>query len=112
MVGFGVVIRDSNGSVMPYCSKRIETCNSPDVAEAKAILYGMNLALEASLLLVVVESDSSSVISLIRLRNIICAVIGLILADIINLGIRTPSIASFFLLRIPTRLLIILPIWL
>ncbi|KAL5819212.1 hypothetical protein ACOSQ4_023054 [Xanthoceras sorbifolium] len=66
------ISNSTSRGLWPFERATIDNCvtiktvlDAYSTASAKAILYGMNLALEASLLLVVVESDSSSVISLI-----------------------------------------------
>ncbi|KAH7569150.1 hypothetical protein JRO89_XS06G0113900 [Xanthoceras sorbifolium] len=55
MVGLGVVIRDSKGLVMLSSSRNLDACYSPNIAEAKAILFGMQLAIDSGLLPAVVE---------------------------------------------------------
>ncbi|KAL5774840.1 hypothetical protein ACOSP7_012397 [Xanthoceras sorbifolium] len=97
MVGLGVVIRDSKGLVMLSSSRNLDACYSPNIAEAKAILFGMQLAIDSGLLPAVVESDSSSVISLINAKNSIFTDIGSILADIFDLRDSYP-LGSFLLL--------------
>ncbi|KAL5857450.1 hypothetical protein ACOSQ3_004908 [Xanthoceras sorbifolium] len=76
MVGLGIVIRDSKGSWGDF--------------------FGMQLAIDSSLLTAVVESDSSSVISLINARNSIFADIASVLANIFDLRDSYPFIRFLF----------------
>ncbi|KAL5839914.1 hypothetical protein ACOSQ4_012522 [Xanthoceras sorbifolium] len=99
MVGLGVVISDSKGLVMLSSSRNLDACYSPNIAEAKAILFGMQLAIDSGLLPAVVESDSSSVISLINAKNSIFADISSILADIFDLRDSYLFIRFIFALR-------------
>ncbi|XP_024163871.1 uncharacterized protein LOC112170807 [Rosa chinensis] len=59
--GLGVVIRDHNADLICGSSKAL-VCRSVEIAEAKAILLGVNLAIDHNLKKVMVESVSKGVL--------------------------------------------------
>ncbi|KAL5840964.1 hypothetical protein ACOSQ3_013651 [Xanthoceras sorbifolium] len=64
LVGLGVVIWDEDGAVLSSTMQCFDARWSLAVAEARAIIYGVLLAVDASFLLALVESDLASVINL------------------------------------------------
>ncbi|KAL5825192.1 hypothetical protein ACOSQ3_021255 [Xanthoceras sorbifolium] len=65
--------------------KRMVGIFSLTVAEAHAILHGMQLASSSSLLPSVVESDCCSVINILRSGSLVRAEVGLVFDDILSL---------------------------
>ncbi|KAK2641436.1 hypothetical protein Ddye_023199 [Dipteronia dyeriana] len=61
-MGVGIVIRDRSGWVMGSSAQRIQACFTPQIAEAIAILRGIEFARDMGLLPVVVESDALGVV--------------------------------------------------
>ncbi|KAL5803010.1 hypothetical protein ACOSQ4_031315 [Xanthoceras sorbifolium] len=86
LVGLDVVIRDEDKVVLLSDKQRVDASWSPAVAEARVILYGMLLAVDASVLPTLVKFDSACVINLITIRSLVRSEIGLILDDIFNLS--------------------------
>ncbi|XP_062014653.1 uncharacterized protein LOC133731252 [Rosa rugosa] len=66
--GLGVVLRDHPGAVVGG-SIRSDMCGSALVAEAKAILDGVNYALQHDITKVIVESDALEVVSEIQSKR-------------------------------------------
>ncbi|KAL5837297.1 hypothetical protein ACOSQ3_014466 [Xanthoceras sorbifolium] len=58
---------------------------SSTVAEAHAILYGMQLASNSGSMPSVVESDCCLVINILLIGSLVCAEIGLVIDDILSL---------------------------
>ncbi|KAL5843820.1 hypothetical protein ACOSQ4_009778 [Xanthoceras sorbifolium] len=79
---------DNFRAVLLSIAKSVVAGLDPCIAEAKAIVIGMQLAVEAGLLPTMVESDSLSVINLISFGVQICSDIGLIIEDIAKLKLQ------------------------
>ncbi|XP_021721216.1 uncharacterized protein LOC110688762 [Chenopodium quinoa] len=65
----GVIVRDSKGAVKFAVAWRVQDCWEPAVAEAKAILMGLQAAVEFGLRSLMVESDSLSLITAIKSQD-------------------------------------------
>ncbi|KAK9697218.1 hypothetical protein RND81_08G022400 [Saponaria officinalis] len=65
-VGLGIVGRDSMGSVMMVASRRIRANLSPAMAEAQAMLFGMETARRMGMMNICVESDALSVVQAVE----------------------------------------------
>ena len=57
-VGLGVVVRNETGEVLMSAGKVIDEYLDMEMAELKALLFGLSLAVEHSFLHVILESDS------------------------------------------------------
>ncbi|KAK2643636.1 hypothetical protein Ddye_018831 [Dipteronia dyeriana] len=64
--GMGMVIPDHQGYVMASDVQRLMESCSPQVAEAVAVLYGLNFAIDTGLLQISVETDALVVVHLIN----------------------------------------------
>ncbi|KAK3210787.1 hypothetical protein Dsin_015493 [Dipteronia sinensis] len=82
LVGFRIVIRDSEGFVMASSSLRIEAISSPPVAEAFAISRGLQLAIDTGLLPCGIESDTEVVVDWVNGSELLCSEIGSVITDI------------------------------
>ncbi|XP_021714671.1 uncharacterized protein LOC110682644 [Chenopodium quinoa] len=67
LVGLGVVIRDSEGCLL-VCATRRCPATTPEVAEAMAVRYGLQVARRLGYSKVVVECDAISVVQSVRRR--------------------------------------------
>ncbi|KAK9715987.1 hypothetical protein RND81_06G204000 [Saponaria officinalis] len=81
-IGSGFVCRDENGRVVRVGSKRVKARWHPEIAEAKAIEFGLAMAKEADMDCVVLESDSLSVVSAVQKRSLSRCPLGLCIYDI------------------------------
>ncbi|KAK3221985.1 hypothetical protein Dsin_009010 [Dipteronia sinensis] len=90
-LGLGFVIRECQGFVLASGASRLEVEYSPKVAEATAILRGINFALETGLTPTIVETDALGVVDLVNGDCSISTEIGLIVQDIKD-KLRTSSI--------------------
>ncbi|KAK2648201.1 hypothetical protein Ddye_015690 [Dipteronia dyeriana] len=81
-IGFGLVIRDDNGFVMACSSQSASATFSPLVAEAEAILRGLQFVLDTCLLPVVLELDAAVVVKWINKGSNQRSDIGLVLEEI------------------------------
>ncbi|KAK3227490.1 hypothetical protein Dsin_007352 [Dipteronia sinensis] len=69
--GIGVVIRDSHGHVRASLCQNLNANFQPQVAEALAILKGIDLAFENGFLPAVLESDALTVVNAISLKALL-----------------------------------------
>ncbi|KAL5758306.1 hypothetical protein ACOSP7_020917 [Xanthoceras sorbifolium] len=80
-----MVIKNSCDEVLLSNMKMMVGIFSPAVAEAHAILHGMQLASSSGLLPSVVESDCRLVINILRSGSLVHAEVGLVFDDILSL---------------------------
>lgn len=66
ITGLGVVIRDSQGQVIAAAVKSIKFQEDITVAEAEAVKWGIEVAREAKLMAVIIETDYMDVASLVN----------------------------------------------
>ncbi|KAI9161015.1 hypothetical protein LWI28_013627 [Acer negundo] len=59
LIGIGMVVRDSNGSIYAFSISRNKACFSLSVAQATSILLGLRLPVDDGLLPAVLESDTN-----------------------------------------------------
>ncbi|KAL5759789.1 hypothetical protein ACOSQ2_018627 [Xanthoceras sorbifolium] len=83
-IGIGVVIKDAHGMVVAALAKRLDFLLSVDCEESLAILEGIRFAHLMDIALVGVESDSASVIGLIKKKRPPSSDLGLIIYDILS----------------------------
>ncbi|XP_074318791.1 uncharacterized protein LOC141655620 [Silene latifolia] len=67
-VGLGVVARDCHGGVLLVASKRVRAAWDVDVAESKAMAYGLELAYNNGFTQVVIESGALNVVRAVSKR--------------------------------------------
>ncbi|KAK3188605.1 hypothetical protein Dsin_028166 [Dipteronia sinensis] len=84
-IGFGLVIRDTTGFVLAASSQVMEGYFTAQVAEAIAILRGVQFSKDCGLSPCGFESDAEVVVGWINDRNLLESVCGVILSDIISL---------------------------
>ncbi|KAK3230042.1 hypothetical protein Dsin_001923 [Dipteronia sinensis] len=84
-VGIGIIVRDSSGAVMASVSQIIRAGYDPLIAEATAILRGVQLALEAGFWHCIIESNAQVIVNLINSQSSVSSDVGLIVTDILNL---------------------------
>ncbi|KAI9198073.1 hypothetical protein LWI28_009622 [Acer negundo] len=82
LVGFGIVIRNSEGLVMACSSQKLEASYSPQVAEAVALLCGLQLACDTGLYPCQADSDVAVVVNWINNGSILVSEIGSVINDI------------------------------
>ncbi|KAK2649623.1 hypothetical protein Ddye_017112 [Dipteronia dyeriana] len=83
LVGVGLIVRQSNGLVLVASAQCFTACFSPLVAEAVAILRGLQCAVSCGFYPVVLDSDAKWVVDLINSGNETQAEIGAIVEDIL-----------------------------
>ncbi|KAL5779492.1 hypothetical protein ACOSQ2_010229 [Xanthoceras sorbifolium] len=83
--GLGVVICNNFGEVLMAWVDVLEGALAPDMAEAKAILFGLSIACQSGLKVDHLEYDASTIISMLNKRSVRLSAIGLIVDDISNL---------------------------
>ncbi|KAL5743422.1 hypothetical protein ACOSQ2_026538 [Xanthoceras sorbifolium] len=101
--GIEVVIRDSSGFVLTSCAQGLDTCFSPQIAEALAIKRGLTLAIETGFTCVCLESDASAVVNLITFRCQPLSEISVVIADILSLLNSLESVSVSFVAREANR---------
>lgn len=94
-VGLGGVVRDHRGKAMVAFSNSHHLNCWAEIAEALAICKGIRIARDNGLLSLIVESDASSVVSLINNRSLPLAEIGMIIHEIQNMLFSMPSSAVY-----------------
>ncbi|KAK2635147.1 hypothetical protein Ddye_029939 [Dipteronia dyeriana] len=82
LVGVGLIVRQSNGLVSVASAQCFTACFSPPVAEAVAILRGLQCVVNCGFYPVVLESDAKWVVDLINSGNETQAESGAIVEDI------------------------------
>lgn len=85
-VGMGVIIRNSEGSIVAIASKRVSANWSPEVAEAMAGRFGLLVAKGQGLRNILLESDAQNFIYAVSKRTVIRNSLGLILEDVLGLA--------------------------
>ncbi|KAK2662526.1 hypothetical protein Ddye_001100 [Dipteronia dyeriana] len=85
LVGFGIIICNSEGLVMASSSQNITASFSPQAAEAEAIRRGMLMAIVAGLFPCLLESYAEVGVDWINSVIPLCSEIGVIIMDIQNL---------------------------
>ncbi|KAF7802400.1 uncharacterized protein G2W53_041511 [Senna tora] len=81
----GCIIRDYMGRCLAAMTKEITGCYSVEMAEALAVYEGMVVAKRMSILNVLVEGDSASVIKLLNGEGMDCTYVSFIIKDILQL---------------------------
>ncbi|KAL5827457.1 hypothetical protein ACOSQ4_019254 [Xanthoceras sorbifolium] len=81
-IGLGFVVRDAEGFVLAAGAQPLQFCVSPLVAEAMAILRGIQFASEMGISPIMVESDSLSVINIITSHAFPLSDVGVVISDI------------------------------
>ncbi|KAF2298797.1 hypothetical protein GH714_027951 [Hevea brasiliensis] len=81
----GCCFRDHRGEVLVSAIKRVYGPWSTAVSEARAILFGLQLAVDLSFQRVIVESDCLHVIQLIRSADCLNNDLGFVLQDCLDL---------------------------
>ncbi|KAK2635971.1 hypothetical protein Ddye_030763 [Dipteronia dyeriana] len=95
-VGIGIIIRDAAGEVLASSALPISAGFNSQIAEATAILKGLQLGISLGLRPCVVESDCLSVVKLISSGQVPFAEIGLIIQDVVNLLGSSPGSCVVF----------------
>ena len=80
LVGFGIVIRNSEGLVMASSSQKLEATFSPQVGEVESIHRG--LARDSGLVPCRIDSDAEVVVGWITSQVCLCSDVGSIISDI------------------------------
>ncbi|KAK2638398.1 hypothetical protein Ddye_026193 [Dipteronia dyeriana] len=99
LVGSGAVIRNEEGLVMAASSQRMMATFPPHIAEATAILHGIQLAIDSGLYPIMVESETAVVVDWINGGDTLYSEIGVIISDIKNLLQLTQCTAVAFIPR-------------
>ncbi|KAL5756241.1 hypothetical protein ACOSQ2_020987 [Xanthoceras sorbifolium] len=90
LVGLGIILRDHSGSVLAASAQKLAIGFSVSIAEAVAVLKGLQLALELDLLPVIVETDFLDVATTINNPSVYFSEVGLVISDIVDLLGRCP----------------------
>ncbi|KAL5848792.1 hypothetical protein ACOSQ3_006854 [Xanthoceras sorbifolium] len=104
------MVRNEISLVMLACAKRIPTPMSVEQAEAEALLLGINLAVEAGLKLLIVESDALGVVKLVKSRSMPCSdclllILLMLLIYVMLLMMLLTFLLNLVALRKPSNLL-------
>ncbi|XP_048489642.1 uncharacterized protein LOC109135632 [Beta vulgaris subsp. vulgaris] len=101
--GIGVVCRDEFGEVLATGTFEHQVESEPRVAEAKAIFYGMKLALELGYSCVEVESDSLMAIQALRSDKGGSSEFNLIIDDVLALVSSFNNVIRSFVKRLRNK---------
>ncbi|KAL5845242.1 hypothetical protein ACOSQ4_011200 [Xanthoceras sorbifolium] len=85
-----MVIHDCQGLVMASCALRYQAVFSVEMAEAIALLRGLKLTAEIGLHPIILESDSVTVVQLIRSKSHVLSELGLVMHEIFNIMLHVP----------------------
>ncbi|KAK3182689.1 hypothetical protein Dsin_029975 [Dipteronia sinensis] len=99
IVGIGIIACNSQGQVMGCNAQKILSRYSPQVAEALAVLRGIQFTRDMGLWPCVFESDALSVVKLVNDNIVPCSDVGLILRDILLLSGSFPCFSLGFVPR-------------
>lgn len=69
LAGLGVVIRNNVGKAIAAAVKTVKSTGDVEMDEAKAVLWGLQVAIKAGAHSVIIESDSKGVRELINNRR-------------------------------------------
>lgn len=97
--GLGVICRDANGTVLAAGTHQFQVAWEPRIAEAKAIYYGLKVALELGYQYIDVESDSLLAIQALRSVKGGSSDFNLIIEDILALASSFNNVAWCFVKR-------------
>ncbi|KAK2662822.1 hypothetical protein Ddye_001396 [Dipteronia dyeriana] len=86
LVGVSLIVRKSNGLVLVSSAQCFTACFSPPVAEAVAILRGLQCVINCGLYPTMLENDAKWVVDLINSGNETQDEIGAIIEDIVALS--------------------------
>ncbi|KAK2649550.1 hypothetical protein Ddye_017039 [Dipteronia dyeriana] len=95
-VSLGIIIRDCDGCVMASSVQPLSCRVSAQVAEALAMLKGLNFAIEFGLVPCTLESDTKVIVDLVNVNTVPCSDVGLIIGDICNFLITHPGCIIVF----------------
>ncbi|KAL5771067.1 hypothetical protein ACOSP7_015221 [Xanthoceras sorbifolium] len=95
LVGLGAVVRDCNGLFMAGLSQKLVGSVSIEIAEAVAILNGLQLAINSGFTHIIDESDAFNVVNFITQACPLKYEVGLIILDILSLSSRANVSFSF-----------------
>ncbi|KAK3221237.1 hypothetical protein Dsin_008262 [Dipteronia sinensis] len=101
-VGIGIIIRNSNGVVMASSTQSLKAGYSHQMAEATAILRGLQFAVYTGLVPCMIESDAQVVINLLKAGVPPYSDVGLIIQDIFSFcenSLNSLSYSFRFVLR-------------
>ncbi|KAL5758851.1 hypothetical protein ACOSP7_021462 [Xanthoceras sorbifolium] len=85
VVGLGIIIRDHSGSVLAASAQRLAADFSVMVAEALAVLKGLQCALASSLAPALLETDSLAIVTAVKNPCVYLSEVRLVIADIVDL---------------------------
>ncbi|KAL5751927.1 hypothetical protein ACOSQ2_022434 [Xanthoceras sorbifolium] len=91
LVGLEIILRDHSSSVLAASVKKLATGYSVSIAEAVAVLKGLQLALDLDLLPAIVETDSLDVATAINNPSVYLFEVGLVISDIVDVLGRCPG---------------------
>ncbi|KAL5758057.1 hypothetical protein ACOSP7_020668 [Xanthoceras sorbifolium] len=100
LVGLGIILRDHSGSVLVASAQKFATGFLVSIAEAVAVLKGLQLALELDLLPVIVETDFLDVVTTINNPSVYFSEVGLVISDIVDLLGRCPRSKVLYVPRL------------
>ncbi|KAL5778950.1 hypothetical protein ACOSQ2_009687 [Xanthoceras sorbifolium] len=91
--GLDAVVRDCRGKIVVAGCSLGGRGFSPQCVEAKAMCFGLSIALEAGFLPILLEYDAFSVVNLVTSKSPPYSEIGLFILDILNL-LKFPSVCG------------------
>ncbi|KAL5754547.1 hypothetical protein ACOSP7_022767 [Xanthoceras sorbifolium] len=94
--GLGAVLRDSCVAVLLSCVDKITGMLPPIVAEAKAILLGLSVAIEGGFSSLIIESECAKVIKLLSESKSPISAVGMVINDIQD-TLRFSSASAHFM---------------
>ncbi|KAL5823827.1 hypothetical protein ACOSQ4_021727 [Xanthoceras sorbifolium] len=90
--------------VLASCAQGLDSCFSPQIAEALAIKLGLSLTIEIDFTRVCLESDASAVVNLITFCCQRLSEIDIVIADILSLLNSLESVSVSFVAREANRI--------
>ncbi|KAL5775273.1 hypothetical protein ACOSP7_012830 [Xanthoceras sorbifolium] len=85
LIGLGIIVRDHSDYVLAASAQKLVAGYSVDIAEALAVLRGLQFALASGLLPTIVETDSFTVTTAINNPSVYFSKVGLVIFNIVEL---------------------------
>ena len=98
-MGFGIVIRDHNGSCLAACGEHVDGVTSPEMAEVLALRSALSFAVEEGFGRLLMASDCLSVIQRVSSSEVDRSALGAVTEDIKRLACLAPSCSFIHVFR-------------
>ncbi|XP_056691679.1 uncharacterized protein [Spinacia oleracea] len=95
----GVVIRNSDGEVLRVGCQQAKQALEPSIVEAKAIVFGLQMAVQMYAKLIVLEGDCLKVISKCKNKELDGTYLGVMIREILALANNFEAVSFEYVVR-------------